>query len=375
MFIPPHCPNPECHNYFTPSENHWYRRISSYATNTFGSVPRFLCKSCHKSFSSQTFSIEYNANNKLNHLEIFNKINAGSGLRNIARNLNVSPRTVTNRINRLARNALFIHQAILDELPFLEHFAADGFESFCVSQYFPDNYNILVGDHSQFVYFWDYVSLRRKGRMTKKQKEKRKELEKIYCPPGKGIENSFTDLSEFLAMRTHDRKDYLILSTDEKSDYERALYKSPLCEKRLYEGSWRYRKVNSKEPRTMMNPLFPVNYMDREFRKDMASHARETMQFSRNVNEGMLRMSLYLFDHNFFKPYRVAHKEKRHLRHAEVAGLDRDYLEDVVSGFFTQRYFWRKDHPMEKSAVKTLNRGWVTPLKKNKELVRKHLTA
>ena len=77
-----------------------------------------------------------------------------------------------------------------------------------------------------------------------------------------------------------------------------------------------------------MNPLFPVNYMDREFRKDMASHARETIQFSRNVNEGMLRMSLYMFDHNFFKSYRMAHKEKRHLRHAEVTRLDRDYLEE-----------------------------------------------
>ena len=375
MFIPPHCPNPECIHYFTPIEVHWYRNISPYPTKTFGSVQRFLCKSCRKSFSTQTFSIDYFAKKKLDHLYIFNQINAGAGLRNIARDLKVSPKAITNRISRLTRNAIFLHQAILDELPYSEHFAADGFESFCVSQYFPDNYNILVGEDSQFVYHWDYVSLRRKGRMTDKQKEKRKELETRYRAPKKGIEDSFTELSEFLEKKTHSRNGYVILSTDEKKDYERALYNSLKCKERLYNGSWRHRKVNSKDARTTQNPLFPVNYMDREFRKDMASHARETVQFSRNVNEAMIRMSLYVFDHNYFKPFRVAHKVKRHLRHAEVAGLDRDVLEGMISGFFTQRYFWKRDHPMEKSALKTLNREWKTPLKKHEEVVRKHLAA
>jgi transposase-like protein len=375
MFRPPHCTNPECPNYFHPPSGSWYKRIAPYDTITFGPVPRFRCKTCRKTFSSQTFSIDYYAKKKLSHQYIFNQINAGAGLRNIARNLKVSPKAITNRINRMARNALLIQQVVLDELPFSEHFAADGFESFCVSQYFPDNYNILVGRDSQFVYQWNYTTLRRKGRMNPLQKRKRKRLEKIYRATPRGIENTFTDLLEFLEMRTHSRGGYLILSTDEKKDYERALYGSPACRKRMYDGSWRHQKVNSKDPRTIWNPLFPVNYMDREFRKDMACHARETLQFSRNVNEAMLRMSLYVFDHNFFKPFRVADREKKHLRHAEVAGLKREYLDEVTSGFFYLRYFWRKHHPMEKAVVRTLHREWETPLKKMGEVVRKHLAA
>ena len=84
-------------------------------------------------------------------------------------------------------------------------------------------------------------------------------------------------------------------------------------------------------------------------------------------------MGLYIFDHNYFKPYRVADSEKRHMRHAQVAGLNRDYLNGMVSGFFTSRNFWRKDHPMERVHRKTLNREWVTPMKKGAEVVRKHL--
>jgi hypothetical protein len=375
MFTPPHCPNPDCINYLNPEISLWYRKISPYDTITFGSVPRFRCRSCRKTFSRQTFSIDYYAKKKLNFLYIFNQINSGAGLRNIARDLKVSPKAVTGRINRMARNALLIHQAILDELPFSEHFAADGFESFCVSQYFPDNYNILVGSDSQFVYHWNYTTLRRKGRMTSSQKKQRKKLETVYRAPRGGVEDSFTDLLEFLEMRTHSREKYLILSTDEKRDYERALYKSPSCRKRAYNGSWRHQRVNSKDPRTKWNPLFPVNYMDREFRKDMAAHARETLQYGRNVNNAMLRIGLYIFDHNYFKPYRVADREKRHLKHAQVAGLNQDYLDGMVSGFFTSRSFWRKDHPMEKSVKKTLNREWITPLKKKDEVVRKHMAA
>lgn len=374
MFIPPHCPNPECRHSHQPESPAWYRKITPYDTLTFGSVPRFLCKSCRKSFSSQTFSIDYYAKKKLNHWDIYKQINSGSGLRNVARNLRVSPRTIRNRITRMARNAILIHEQILHELPHSEDFVADGFESFCVSQYFPDNYNLLVGKDSQFVYQCDHVTLRRKGRMRPDQKRRREELERKFRANPKGIEKSFQGVMESLEKRTAGRE-LLILYTDEKKDYERALWSSESCEERLYNGSWRHHQVNSKEGRNTMNPLFGVNYIDRELRKDMASHARESVQFGRNVNEAMLRMSLYLFDHNYLKPYRVAQREKKLLRHAEVAGLDRDRLDKMISGFFTRRYFWKSDFPLEGPGRKSLDRKWVTPLKTGEEGVRKHLAA
>lgn len=375
MFTPTHCPNPECTHFPESSTTNWYRKITPYLTLTFGMVPRFLCKSCHMSFSSQTFSIDYYAKRKLDYLIIYKQVNSGAGLRNIARNLNRSPRTIRNRINRLSRNAILIHQALRDELPYSEDFVADGFESFCVSQYFPDNYNILVGKDSQFVYQCNYVTLRRKGRMRPDQKRQREKLEKIFKANPKAVELSFRDLMESLERMTRKRTQPLILYTDEKKDYERALWGSACCKERLFNGSWRHHRVNSEEGRNTQNPLFGANYMDREFRKDMASHTRESVQFSRNVNEAMLRMSLYLFDHNYIKPYRVAQREKRRLRHGEVAGLDRGSLDQMISGFFKSRYFWKKDHPLEGPARKTLNREWVTPLKRMPEVVRKHLTA
>ena len=376
MFIPPHCPNPECDHYRNEPHGRWYRKLSPYTTKTFGSVPRFLCTHCHKSFSSQTFSIDYYAKKLLPYPLIHNQINAGSGIRNLARGFHVSPRTIRNRINRLARNAILIHEELLYQLGFTEDFVADGFESFCVSQYFPDNYHILVGKDSQFVYRWNYVTLRRKGRMRDEQKERRAELEKRFRASRTGIKSSFGNLMSFLDHRTRSRERPLILYTDEKSDYQRALWGRQNLKERMFDGSWRHHTVNSKEVRNTLNPLFPVNYIDREFRKDMACHARETMQFSRNVNEAMMRMSLYLFDHNYIKPFRIGDSQKKHLRHAQVAGLDRQVLEESVSRFFTGRKFWRIKKRLEGPGKRSLERGWVTPLKKiESEVRRKHLAA
>ena len=121
--------------------------------------------------------------------------------------------------------------------------------------------------------------------------------------------------------------------------------------------------TNSKEGRNTGNPLFSVNYIDREIRKDMASHARETVQFPRNVSNAMLRMNLYLFDHNVFKPYRIRDVEKRRLSHAEAAGIESGNLRMITNGFFRSRFFRPVGLEMSVGAQRTLNREWVTPLK------------
>ena len=374
MFTPPHCPNPDCNQYQNPQNTRWYRSNGQYATKTFGIIPRFRCKSCKTSFSSQTFSIDYYAKRILNYTYIYNKINDGAGLRKIGRDLGASCDSITNRINRMARNAILANQQIVDLLPLHEDLVLDGLQNFCVSQYFPDNYTIAVGKDSQFVYECDYATMRRGGRMTNDQKKRRIELEKRFLPPSRSLEMSFTRVLKTVERKTSDRKDPLILYTDEKSDYQRALWRNSEMKERMFSGQWRHHMTNSKVGRNTRNPLFAVNYIDREIRKDMASLARETVQFPRNVSNAMLRMNLYLFDHNTHKPYRIKKTEKKDsLSHAEVAGLDHTKLEEVTFGFFTSRYFRHRGSQLSLAAEKSLKREWETPLTENPEILRQYL--
>jgi hypothetical protein len=69
----------------------------------------------------------------------------------------------------------------------------------------------------------------------------------------------------------------------------------------------------------MQNPLFPVNYLDRELRKDLHEHVRESVCFGRNVNRQMERLSLYLLYHNYLKAHRTRWGP---LSNAVVAGYE-----------------------------------------------------
>ena len=126
MYSPPHCPNPKCDHYLTPQNTRWYRPHGRYSTQTFGSVPRFRCNSCHITFSKQTFYIDYFAKRILNYNDIYSRINDGAGLRKIGRDLKASCATVTNRINRMARNAIIANQQIVDLLPLNEDVVLEG---------------------------------------------------------------------------------------------------------------------------------------------------------------------------------------------------------------------------------------------------------
>jgi transposase-like protein len=373
---PPHCPNPECKHYDFPKKPDWFQKAGTYSTLAFGKVPRFYCNSCGKYFSTQTFSIDYYAKKPVNYRYVYNQINAGAGIRNIARDLDVRDSTVTNRIQRLSRNALILHQMIVDHLPPEGDLVIDGLQNFCISQYFPDNYTLVVGKDSQFAYDCDYATLRRCGRMTKDQKEKREKLEKIEKADPKAVKMSFLRLLWGIDRKLKERRIPLILYTDEKKDYQRALWDKKIgFADRMFEGLCRHHTTNSQDARNQKNPLFSVNYFDREIRKDMASHARETVQFPRNVCNAMLRMYLYMFDHNVRKPYRINNRELSQLRHAQLAGADLEYLKSLVGGFFNRRVFQPGNLKLSESVRMTLKREWRTPLKNKPEVLWKHLTA
>jgi hypothetical protein len=294
-------------------------------------------------------------------------LNSSAGIRNIARTLGIHHQSIINRIKRLSRNALIINEQLINHLPFKEDFASDGFESFILSQYFPDNYNILVGKDSRFLYYSDYVTIRRKGRMRDEQKRKRALLESEWRADRKGIEKSFMYLSEWLADKCREREDKLILYTDEKKDYQRALCRSKVCSELIKKGRWEHRKISSKVKRDFNNPLFAVNYMDREFRKDMANHVRESVKFARNVNNAMERMVIYTFEHNYMKEFKIDGYNKKGYSHYQKAGGDRRLEVELLQGFFNKRYFKRNKRDFDKSSYKTIRGLWETPLEKRSE--------
>ena len=360
LTIPPFCPNAAC-KYHHPdsipssSRKKWYHKDGTYQPKHSSTpVQRFVCTSCGCRFSARTFSLDYGVKTHLPYRRIFDQLNSGSGIRAIARQLKVTDKVILNRIARLARQAIALLALLREHLTISEQIAADGFESFTGSQYYPNNIHLAVGKTSQYLYGIDYAHIRRKGRMTKAQKQRRARLEQLWKAPPGDISRSFTRLIRHIS-RYHrtPHEGPLLLYTDEKQEYRRCLTGVEWISQQM---------VPSTAPRTLNNDLFAVNYFDREIRKDQSNHTRETVQFSRDVNNAMDRLLMYSAYHNCEKPYRIGVEGLEGLTHAVCAGIPGEKVRKLWKYFFTRRFF--VSHlSLSESELYCWYRCYATPLK------------
>jgi len=376
--VPPFCPNPACPHHHDDARfyaGHW-KRAGSYATLVIGRVHRFMCTACGRGFSERTFSVDYFAKRTLDLREIHRAVCQGENLAAVARHLGCSGDSVQNRIDRLARQGIALHESMQAGLALGEHLVADGFESFDRSQYFPNQVNLLIGQRSQFLYGFTHTTIRRKGRMTPAQRRTRARIESRYKAPAQGIRDSFARLLATIPARWEPtRRPRLALLTDRHRAYPAAIGKVPTLARERIAGRFVHQTYSSTAPRTVSNPLFPVNYYDRELRKDIAAYRRESTCFSRNVGNGLSRMMLYLVYHNYEKHFRVGTGDSgRDYPHAVVAGIDPAGIELAMSRLYEERAFL-----MRQSVSADNGRIWLkeyqTPLKVGGDYLPKHARA
>jgi hypothetical protein len=237
----------------------------------------------------------------------------------------------------------------------------DGFVSFDRSQYFPNNITISITADSRYVLAYTHASLRRCGRMRPSQKRRQEELyESIEFEP-KALERSFTELLDGLRRERRPKLNKpLVIITDEKIEYERALARHSLYLDQTRARRTAHLRINSQLPRTFANPLFASNYLDREIRKDQAAHRRETACFCRNAANGLARLSCYLSYHNYHKRYAIKASPSESLTHAELAGIPSETVMRIRHGLFKRRAFLSllKLDPLD---AKLWGKGFPTP--------------
>ena len=343
MELPPFCPNPRCplHTYDQAKAHpRFWRRAGIYHTKVSGRVQRYVCSVCGSGFSERTWSIDYYTKKVLNYRELQRGLSASENISALARHLDCSVASVQNRLDRLGRNALALQARLLAGHHLSEQLCADGFESFDSSQFFPNAIHLLVGSRSQFLYAWNHVTLRRKGRMTTQQRLKRQQYDKVFRPKPLAIQSAFTRLLATIPpLWDHRSHPLLILHTDEHRAYPPAITHVPALDTARSLGSFRHDQYPSTAPRTLHNPLFPVNYYDRELRKDMAAFHRESVCFTRNVANGMLRLATYAVWHNYLKPYRIRPGSPPLPVHAVMAGIPQVAIDRELDRFFRHRAF------------------------------------
>ena len=297
---PPFCPNPACRFHRKDRSSWHFKRIGFYERKSAPHVvQRYRCVTCRRNFGDQTFRTTYWMHRPDLLAPVFMRLLACSGFRQIAREFRVSPTTIARTSARLGRHGFLFHESRRPRTPLLEPLALDSFESFEWSQYYPTSYHVAVGKDSHFFYGFTASELRRKGRMTEKQKKRRAALERaLGRPDPRAIEKDVAVLLGIVAPTPQ----HLELHTDEHTDYPRAVRRVPHL-------AVTHHTISSRAARTQRNPLFPVNLLDLLFRHSGAHHKRETIAFSKRRQSAFERMGIFLVWRNWMKSFSERKKD------------------------------------------------------------------
>lgn len=296
-FVPPFCPRAHCRFHLGAVGWRWVR-FGFYSRQCQPRIiPRFRCRHCRSTFSTQSFSTTYYLKRPELQIPCFHRLIACSGYRQIAREARCDPTTVMGQAARLGRHALLaLHQLRPRAAP-REALVVDGFESYAYSQYHPLHLNLAVGAESHFVYAFTHAELRRKGRMRPAQRRRRQALEQCDGRPDpRALSASVADLIRLAVPEPGP----VVVRSDEHPAYPRGF-------RRLRGWTLQHECTPSVAARTPANPLFPVNLMDLLLRHNSANHKRETIAFSKRHQSVVERAAVLILWRNFTKPFSENH--------------------------------------------------------------------
>ena len=339
MPIPSRCPNPDCPAHNDPAPG-WFRPFGTYATNTHGIVPRFRCRSCGTTCSTQTESMHYAAKRRVPLRAFVDSLLEGASQREIARRYGISPMTVHNAMIRLGRQAIAAQTVLLSHLTPRPRLVFDGLRSFVTSQDYPCDLTTLIDADGETILAVTHGVFRRAGRMTRTQRNRVMAKQAHWKIPvgtmSRSISMIWGDLWSYLDSDA--TRAPAIVDTDQHRGYRRIVQRSPVYRHLRLANLAEHRTTSSLAPRNVQNPLFPANYVDRLIRHRLREHTRETIAFARHSAMQMYRMWIFAWDHNARRAWRVKRPEEG--KHAEQGALNADganAMRRVTREFFRRR--------------------------------------
>jgi len=301
LFRPPFCPWPACPEHLRRRPGFRFRHHGTYATRR-RCVPRFLCLTCRRTFSRQTFSTSYYLKRPELVTTLAAGLNAGSALRQVARSVACAHSTPARLAARLGRHTLLLHarslaflRGRLDEPVVLDHF-----ETFEFTQDYPFGVATPVGARSWFAYGVDPVPHARTGRRSSAQQAR--VLSRPRRPSRGGYAGSTRRVLDTLLPLVPEGG-RLHLVSDGHPAYARAAASHPRVRLQSFPNPRRGPRgtPRSAAARARDEAMFPADLLHALLRHTQAHHRRETIAFGRRLNALIERLFLFTVWRNFVK--------------------------------------------------------------------------
>jgi len=206
---------------------------------------------------------------------LFRGLASGLGLRQCSRNLHLSLRCTQLKFRKLARHLRRLNLNLRGPLPPGTSFQLDEFETFEGKRNTrPLTVPMLIEKQSHYIVWAESAPIRPRGKMTKARRAAMAEDEARL---GRRQDRSRRSLRRTLARAAELARSLrtILFETDQKSSYV-DLAREAFGKDRLFHG-----RTSSRLPRTVANPLFPINHTEAMARDLMGRLRRESWLVSK----------------------------------------------------------------------------------------------
>lgn len=330
MFQPPRCPNRKCPEHRDPTPRFFVKKGFYRPRCRPWPIPRFRCRTCGRGFSRQTFRADYRDHRPALNAPLFLSIASGVGLRQTARNLQLTRRSTELKFRKLARHLRRLNLNLLGPLPPGSELQFDELETYEGRRNTrPLSVAILIERKTRFVIWAESATIRPRGRMSEARKRAILQDERRFGPRR---DNSRRAVQRTLARGAPlvAEQQRVVLQTDEKSTYP-GLAAEAFGASRLV-----HQTTPSELPRWTWNPLFAINHTEAMLRDLTGRLRRESWLVTKRRRYLDLGLQLAMayrnlvrrrFNHDKESAAQLAGFIERRLTPGEVLGWRQDWGE------------------------------------------------
>jgi transposase-like protein len=276
-FRPDRCPRPDCPS-SSSGHRRWCRKGRFLRVCDGRLVQRFLCLECKRTFSTQTFRVDYRMKKPRLNLSLLGPFISKVTHRQAARVLGCSRGTVAHRLELLGEHCERFHRWRLSKargkILSSSIFQLDELETFEHNRRLaPVTVPVLLERKSYFVIDLKTASLPARGGLRKRDRERKEAREKMHGRRKSGsvraVEGCIRTLSEACPIGAPIR-----IQTDRKETY-------PSILKRHLKCGIVHERHSSTARRDYANPLFPINHTLAMMRDGISRLVRRTWAASK----------------------------------------------------------------------------------------------
>lgn len=333
MFQPPFCPYITCPYHNNPAPNHSASHGTYSPKCRPRPVPRFRCLSCSRTYSRQTFRMDYRDHKPHLNQGLLLLLTSGVGLRQASRVLRLSRRCLEIKARKLSTHLAHLNLNLRGTFAEGASLQLDEIETYETKRRErPVTFPILIEPKSRFIIWGESGTLSPRGRMNK---ARRRAIQAESTAFGRRLDQSKEAVRRTLAMAIPMVKGLSLVrvQTDEKVTYP-GLLREAFGQARLH-----HQKTSSKRERTVQNPLFPINQMEAISRDLLGRLRRESWLVSkkrRHLDQAfqvLMAWKNYVrprFNKDKETPAMIAGQVNRRLKPGELVGWRQDFGQEKL---------------------------------------------